>query len=695
MQEGFTMRKSLFLVRVAVFLTALIIISGCKQVINSTTTTTEGRNSIYGSITAIGLQTAIDRAAAAGETVVFESGLSIGAGDVNLKNVRIVINGAVDNAALLNGAYASITRGNEKARITNTGTYIYPTGKPHDLVTGGTKIEFLPDGLSGMQSTATHVAIREFTLGPLADTDYSMGSAIDPKSYSTALMNIYVVDKLTVPANGQKPNSIGLTALGIVNVIESNAVVFTTGGIKLAATSTLTSSTSAVEITLPTPVNLGAVKVEMGKDITFKTTNAPATITLERLDGPGTLMFDAVPNTVNINRGNGTIEFIKPIGTASFNLKGNVGAIFDYPITMASFPAAADSSTGQIVFKGTVGFSTTPSVIRGDVVFNHNVTQGVGALSLLGNVNLQNGKKITFYPNHQVTLGADKSILVGAIPVLTAVDGNVVLNSIGMATLTAGAAAPDVNPTDQQLLDAKTLTLGGAPLTIISGNLQAASAGIFEIYETTPGPQIVLSTTAKGSVLSVAPGGTIVLANRNSSINLGVSTNDVTITGTGSAGGKTAATTLTASGGTVSLGDSVIKGSAVGVSLVLGSGSNSAVITSKNLVLDNITLDLSDSGALVLPMNAANPSTVSLKNQAKLLLMANGVPNANGFIKGGSFVTLTGGLSRALGATDANGAEVHSIAHEAGRNTVVLKGPVLAGNATISKTTTFFDMDGR
>jgi hypothetical protein len=690
------MRKSLFLVRTVIFLTALIIITGCKQIINRVTTTTDGRNSLYGSITAAGLQALIDRASVTGETVVFESGFSIGAGDVNLKNVRVVINGVVTNAALLNGAYAVVTPADKNARLTNTGTYVYPEGTPHNWITGGTKIAFLPKGLNSMQSTATHVAVREFKLGPVANIDYSTGAAIDPKNYSMALVNIYVVDKLTIPANGIKPSFMGLTALGTVDVIESNTTAFAAGGIKLAATSTLTSSTSAVEITLDAPVTLGAVNVELGKNITFKTTNTPATVTMERLGGAGTLVFDAVPNVVTIKSGDGAIEFIRPIGTASFNLKGSVAATFAHPITTAAFPAAADSSTGQIVFNGTVGFGTTPSVIRGDVVFNHNVVQGPAALSLLGNVNIQNGKKITLHLNSPVTLGADKSISAGAVPVLTAVDSSVVLTPNGMTTLTAGAAAPDANPTDQDLLNAKTLTLGGASLTISSGNLQVSSAGIFEIYETTPGPQITLSTTAAAAgALSVAPEGTIVLANKNSFINISAAVNDVIITGTGNAGSKTTAAALKASGGTVRLCSSVIKGSAGGVSLVLSGGSNSAVITVKNLVLDNVTLDLSDGGSLVLPVNAANPSTVSLKNQAKLLLIADGVPNTNGFIKGGSFVSLTGGLPLALGDTDADKAAVHSIAHQAGLNPVILKGPVLVGPATLSKTATVFDAAGK
>jgi hypothetical protein len=685
------MRKSLFFVSTAVFLTALIIITGCKQVTNTNTITRPGRNSIYGTVSTAELQSVIDRVAASGETLFFEPGLSIGTGDVNLKNARIVVNGGMTNAALLNAAYASVSRNDKKATIINSGTYIYPKDTDHDWITGGTKAEFLPNGLSTMQATATHAAVREFKLGPIANMDYSTGVTVNPMDYSTNLTNIYVVDKLTIPADGQRPSFQGFTALGTVDVVENNTSALTAAGLKLAATSTLISSTGNVEITLPAAINLGTVKVEHGKNIIFKTgTTSPATITMERLTGTGTLIFDAVPTKVTINGGDSTIEFLRPITNASFTLKGEVAAIFDASVATSTFPAAADSSTGTVIFKSTAGFGTNPSAIRGDVVFNDNVTQNNAALSLLGNVSLKNGKKLTFYINKAITLGAGKNISVGEVPVLTVIDGNVEVTPKGMTTLTAGDTAPDVNPTDQQILNAKTLTLGGASLTITTGNLQVTQAGIFEI-----GP-VTLSTSGAISTLSVAPGGTIVLVNKSASISTGTAVNDVIITGVGIATTRATPTTLKASGGTISMGDSMISGSAAGAStsLVLG-GADSAVITSKNLVLNNVTLDLRDRGDLVIAMNTIAHS-VKLKNQAKLFLIDHGVPNSSGYIKGGGdkFVAISGGY-RSLGATDADGTAVHSIAHQAGLDMVVLRGHSAIGSATLNKAAAYFFASGQ
>jgi hypothetical protein len=685
------MKKSLIFGLIAV-VSAGLLLAGCSQATD--TTTTVGLNSLWGSISAAKLQEAVDQAAAFGETLEFESGLAIGTGAVNLKNTRITVYGAVTNAATLNAAYATVTRADDYAGITNSGVYIYAQGAEHDWIKGGgAKVEFLPGGIKTMQSTATAVAVREYTLGPLAGVDYTPDVPVNPTDYTTGtLSDIYVLDKLTIPGNAAISTTIAIHALGTADITgDISLATITKDKLVFAQPSVLTSSKEGgVEITLPATAPGGSgvldastlnVKAESGKNITFK--GGDTALTVAKLEGPGNLVVNADPTAVTVNAGNGTVQFIQPVTSGTFVFQDTVAAIFDKAITEGTFTPATNTSTGKVTFEKDVIFNGA-SALLGDVEFKGDVTQSE-TLTLGGNITIANGKALTLTNNKTVTLGAGKSVFVGTAKVLTAV-GVTVLTPGGASTLTAGEAAPAANPSEAALVAAKTLTLAEANLTITSGVLEAAEEGIFAIT----GSGITVATTAPtagvaGGFLRLAPGGTVSLATNDAKLDFGATASKITVTG--------AVASLQAAGAAVTLGNDTIQGGGTGASLEVITADADIAFTGggTTLVLDAVTLDLAAFGKLTLTGDAS-ANTVSLKNQAKVQLNADaGVDNAGRFIKAGNVTAaISGGTPIVRGASEAaTGAQVYSVAHDTG-NPVLITGPA-SSSVALSKTGATFE----
>jgi hypothetical protein len=97
MQEGFMLKKSLIFVSVALFLAALITLTGCPTSADDDSSSIVYAHRIYGTnVNPYQAQETIDRAVAAGEPIVLEDGLIIGVpGHLNFKNARVRINGIV------------------------------------------------------------------------------------------------------------------------------------------------------------------------------------------------------------------------------------------------------------------------------------------------------------------------------------------------------------------------------------------------------------------------------------------------------------------------------------------------------------------------------------------------------------------------------------------------------------------------
>jgi hypothetical protein len=400
---------------------------------------------------------------------------------------------------------------------------------------------------------------------------------------------------------------------------------------------------------------------------------------------------------IGITGGNGNIEFTRGItAAASIEIGGAVSSTFDGAVTVTS-DAFTISSTGKTTFKSTLGLTqgsggTHNHTIAGDVEFQDEVTRTSGNLILGGNVYLKEGKGITLTGVQTLTLTEGAVVHRGTDPVLEAV-ADTTLTPITLAKLAAEPIPGTLPNTPEEIAALKKITLSAAGLAVTSGNLQVADGGRFEVNA------VKLSTTGSAGTLSLADGGTIALTVAGSVIGFGATdtvtatvVNDITITGAASV------TTLKASGGVVTLGNSAIRGSAADAALILG-GSASADIKialaagARTLNLDRVTLDLKDSGSLTLPEVSGAANIVSLTNKAKLLLNVGttGAENENGFINGTKTGIISGGDRIAIGATDQNGALVHSIAHDAGAPVLITGRNAAAGtnHVVITKAATF------
>jgi hypothetical protein len=203
----------------------------------------------------------------------------------------------------------------------------------------------------------------------------------------------------------------------------------------------------------------------------------------------------------------------------------------------------------------------------------------------------------------------------------------VVLNGAG-----AALTVPN-NPTqnnDTAISNAKRLTLGTAPLTITDGILQVAPAAALAI------DTVVLSTNIDDTeigYLAAADGGAVILAN-GGSVNIGVTV-------------ITAASTLRAGGGTITLGNNKIVGSVAGAVLTAAAGSPQFTLAANPnnfLILEQADLNLAANGTVNIGAN----SRVILTERGKITLN-NGEGGkatarlgiaANGRLSGG-FVGLT------------------------------------------------------
>jgi hypothetical protein len=315
------------------------------------------------------------------------------------------------------------------------------------------------------------------------------------------------------------------------------------------------------------------------------------------------------------------------------------------------------------------------------VVFNGNVATNA-PLTLSGDVLLSGNLTLT---NNTLTLGAGKTISVQftptsprgssamTAPVLSAgPEDDVVLRS-GTGTVLAVTPAP-ANETA-----GKRLTLGTADLTITDGTLQVVEDATFVINGVALTTNI---TNTQFGYLAMDAGGTI------------------NLTGTGSVViGETEideASTLIARGGTVTLGNNKIAGSAVGAVLTLpernGGIPEFTLDPDKILILEQVDLNLAVNGRLILTAAATDSGTqVVLRKQAKITLNngEGGIRTTRSNITGGGNV---GVLSKGVGYIAPNATTnqtVWSVAQE-GTSEASITASTAGGTVTLSKSATSF-----
>jgi hypothetical protein len=217
------LKKSLIFGSAALFLAALITLTGCP-----TSADDDGSSGlvyahrIYGDeVNPYQAQEAIDRAVAAGEPIVLENNLTIvPSGALNFKDARVVINGTVTfTNGVISVVDAAVSWADGAWLDLGTGAYIHRQGSDISHVNEDNLVEYA-ETLDAIMPTAFAAAVRRFQLGELQNYDYSTGTPVDARVSDPYLRVLYVLDELTINRDAVNPDTnLSIAALGTVDVI--------------------------------------------------------------------------------------------------------------------------------------------------------------------------------------------------------------------------------------------------------------------------------------------------------------------------------------------------------------------------------------------------------------------------------------------------------------------------------------------
>jgi hypothetical protein len=671
------LKKSLIFGSVALFLAALITLTGCPTSADdgSSTTIVYG-NRIFGvNVDPYQAQEAIDNAVKAGQRIVLEHNLIIRPGQLNFRNAEVRINGNVTfNGGVMNMADARVIWTDGATLRMDNGFYIHRWNPEFDFAhkvigTAPTEVWFV-ESVETIQSTATHAAVRNFTLGDQQNFDYSQDSnGIDARISAASLDTLFVVGKLAIPGPGVTLPTVTVWAMGEMDVTGTIPADVEIGGdeLRLGSCATLTSSGIA-NITVDNAILIPNVRLEANRGITVtQIANGRFDIGGE-LTGPGTLTV-ASPLPLDPQLGPFTDIFING-GDGNINIVG------------AGARQLQIFSTGRAAIADTVTINA-PSNIQSTVVFGDNVTVGA-PLEFNGDVILGNEQTITF--SSPITLKKGKTISVQIIPtrgtqtptlasLLTAAGGDVLLTSGpgggGSTTLRTEDSPRDNTP--ENIAAAKRIFLETDPLTITNGTLQVVPGAVFEI-------RALLSTAISGTLgtfgyLSVAEGGALDLDTGNFDI--------------GGGGGITVVNSpfnFRASGGSITLGNNTIAGSAAGTKLTPERGSTGVITVNNTLTLESLEFDAGSYSSITLD---GIGDLVALDKGAKIILTAGegGQPTTgrSTITAGDGSARLTGGFVGLTPDPKSDRQSALSVAHQPGEPAVNItslnNNPVVLGKA--------------
>jgi hypothetical protein len=666
------LKKSLIFGSVALFVAALITLTGCPTSADDGSSTIVYGHRIYGwNVDPYQAQLAIDNAVKAGQPVILEDNLLIQPGELNFKNAQVRVSGSVTfTGGVMNMTDATVTWAPGAEISMLGGYYIHRRDVAIDgKVTPDAASVWFAEGPEDIMSTATKAAVRNFTLGSKQNVDYSRDSkGVDARITAEDLDTLFILEKLTIPSDAVSPSGdFTIAALGDADVTGNVATSVVVGGqrLLLGTCSTLTSSRGA---TIPVPGNptIPNVRVEAERNIVLAPLANGSLNIPGKLTGPGVLAVGPNITDITVEGGDGNliVSDTVPIGR-------------QYRI----------GSTGRVVFARNVTVDE-PSEIHGDVVFGSGVTTIIvsDSLALYGNVTLATPsgtppapQVISLSDGKALTLGADKTITLLitpqkstqtiAAPLLAAgTDGPVVLTSFGTNLRLTVPASPKDDPED--IAEAQRIDVTGTGLSnaieITDGTLQVLPGAIFGI-------DVGIVTKVDGSIskefgyLTVAEGGTFAL-----STDTGGNTGYLFFDGLEEYIANTVHSLIEgpfsfkASGGAVTLGNRRIVGSAAGTKLVPEKGSTGSVFVQRNstLLLEALELNVASYSGIAIYAG----SIVALDKGAKITLVA----GENGQATDWTNITNTSGRARLSGAfvglynpADAK-QPVWSVAHKGG-----------------------------
>jgi hypothetical protein len=669
-------KKSLIFGSAALFLAALITLTGCPTSVDDGSTSGMNAHRIYGTaVSPYQAQEAIDRAVAVGEPIVLEDRLTIVApatgGHLNFKNARVIINGAVtfDNGVVSVADAAVEWANNGRLDLGTGGSYIYRKGMDTSKIAHpDTLVEYV-DSLNAIQSTAVKVGVKQFKLGPIQDFDYSTGEGVDPLAKGTHLATIFVLDELIIPSEGRVP-SLEITALGTVDVtgVLPATVVVGGGTLPLGTCSTLTSSRGSMNIPVPgTATIISNIDVQEGRHFAITQTAAGSLTIAGKLTGKGTLEVRGPVTNITVNGGDGSLWFSGAAAPTKCEIASTGTVTFDHDVT---------------------ALAGAPSSIAGDAVFKGNV-KTTNDLALLGNVTLASDKKIDLSfvdvsgsvtanylmlgPNKTVSLAIPTGVSTTYAPILvTGPSGTALIGLLSTGAVLTAAPAPAKNDA-AQIAAAKKLTLGTRGLIIRDGTLQVVPGAALEL----DGVTLKTNSANKASgFLALADSGKLIFTG-SGALDLGKTTINT-------------ASTLTAVGGLITLGSNTIEGNEPGTKLeapakggTAGTAPKFTVSTDTYLTLKQVDLNLAAFGGLEIAAVTSNHGGVILKDRAKIILNngEGGQPATGTKITTSAGTLALGGDYEALTAPNAaaNKEPVWSVAQNG-----VGEASVIAGAATVT-----------
>jgi hypothetical protein len=657
------------------------------------------------------VQEVINKAVATGAAVNLEAGLKIGystpdvppAGlyqTIDFKNTTVNINGKVEvlqGTTVLNTAQASVNFDKGASLVLNNNPYIIIHGAPLGQISDAYAVDYVGD-VSKPTETSEEIAVLKYTMGPIADCDYTTGKPIGVRSGVT---KIYVLDELVVPVNATS-GSIKIVALGTVDLAGTPPEGIISGAVDinkkplpelptvtLGSSAVITSNAGKVELGLNrglvTSTWLPAIEVKSGKEFVIK--DAAGGLTIQKVDGDVPLQINGTfTGPVAINGGKGDVIFNDAqTGNVAFTISTTGTTTF----AKAAILGAGSDITGDVLSKAklTIASGAEGVAFHGDVTLYHNA---VSITPLEPIFSITDGGYVSFDAGKTLSVGGASytvSGVAGVVPVTP------VLRAVTDAVL--GASAQDIDfisdlfkYDEKSFIAAKGIRVSSSNgnFWIYTGQVQVAPDATLTLSTTTviPAVQSVSGTRADSGYLGVAAGATLSFLNTGSVINLSTPAQNLCAV---VSYGTTGTGTLKPVDGAVTFGFGEIAGE--GATLNVAGAVAFDVEEDKTFRLSGVNLNLATAGSLEVPF-ASGPGEVSrlvLINKGQITLAdAKSVATLlRGLTSGTGAATVSGIGAVALGASAKDGANLISLADSGGGTVTVSVGNNPASDFIFSK----------
>ncbi len=521
---------------------------------------------------------------------------------------------------------------------------------------------------------------------------------------------------LSLSGTGTISTSAGLTDNGTFDISSTTngATIVSlagSGSVTLGAETLSLSSGSAATFS-GTIVGTGALVLETGAETltgenTFTggtTINSAGTLEI----GDGGTSGSIVGNVVS----NGTLEFYRTDNVSFGGVISGTGAVTQIgsgTLTLTaqnSYTGATNVTGGTLALSSTGSISTSSNVID-NATFDISATSGASIQSLSGTGVVQLGSATLTVTNASSTFsgtieGSGGLTLTGGTEILSGTS-----SYTGATTVTGGTLEYTQNSISNNITDNATVAFDSALATSVSGVISGTGvvsqigSGVTTITTAqsytgtttiTAGTLALSGAASIGSSSGIVDNGTLSIAGTNAgasitslsgtgAVQLGGETLTITNASDDFGGGISGSGNLTIAGGTETLsGGNTFTGVTTISGGTLSLGSASALAKSSD-VIDNATLDISQSGTTV-----RTASVVSLDGSGAIIL------GANTLVLTGASGTFSGTMSGTGGLTLDNGTETLTGANSYAGSTTIISGTlIISGAGSLSSSSAVTD----